>query len=75
MNKLKTLMVKAGSVMLPVLAAGQGGYNESFTVADVDDVIIDFIVTYAAQFVTFAGLIALAVIGGFFLRKTRMLRR
>ena len=39
-------------------------YNETatYTSDDLDNIIVDFIGTYAVQFVTFASLIALAII-------------
>lgn len=69
-----------GSTALSVVASNSSGTTsastihvtiKAFSVADLTKVVIDFVVTYAAQFVALAGLIALIVIAGFFFRKTR----
>jgi len=46
-------------------------YSASYDTADLDDIIVDFVGTYLAQIVIFAGLIALAVIGVWFMKKAR----
>jgi len=46
-------------------------YNASYETGDLDDIVVDFVGTYLAQIVIFAGLIALVVIGAWFLAKSR----
>ena len=43
--------------------------QQTYTSEDLDDIVIDFIGTYAVQFVTFASLIALAVLFVWFKKK------
>ena len=44
-------------------------YNATYTSADLDDIVIDFLGTYLAQIVVFAALIALAGLYVWFKRK------
>ena len=63
------MLQKMKALGLSVLSVG--AYNSTFVSADLDDIIVDFIGTYIAQFVVFAGLIALAVLAVWFGRRFR----
>lgn len=44
-------------------------YSATYTIGDIDDIVIDFVGAYGVQFVAFAGLIALAVLWTFIISK------
>jgi len=48
-------------------------YVANYNTTDLSSIVVDFIGEYAVQFVAFAGLIALAIVIGFLLKKSKHL--